>query len=601
MSKESARELYARIEPYIEQYARDFYRGDRDKGFRHWAFREVFLEDDVSDSEVLEKTLIDGPDDFGVDGVHIDDSEEQTTVHLCQSKHLTPGTTVPDTDLQAFLGVPAKLLTPQLIAICRNEETRALHDELIRLVPNGYGVHLIWVTTGTLSPRARKFAEQNASSQQTIRLGEADISFSLSFDVYDLRDLINLFQTHLEGEDVAEPNVQLHVSEGHFHEVPGDYPTLEMTIPVAEIIRVFGEHRYKIFRLNPRGPLANKTNGDIRDTLKNETSRRIFHLLNNGLSAICDSFTREGLTVKVRNFLIVNGCQTTVTLWNARHHLDGDPKVLVNLKLIECPEALHRTIARATNKQAPLRAEDFVSTDPIQIELQRQFDALAPPWFYEVKRGEWARMLRRQEWVRYRDADGSYRRLKSKDVAQAAAAYLGFPGEAKDKIRFFFEDRLASPFGDELSYKDVFCEGVNAVQLLLPAVLLRRISAAVERDKEDPALSERGIAEWLEYARFHLLWLTAEIIRISDGADSGSLPTAPRAGLLVSSADLWFDTTYRVVRQAVMASIRELRDRGAYAGPREFFRSPGYYHLIRDNLLAARDLSEVDPVARLPR
>lgn len=598
MSK--SKELYDRIAPYIEEFAREYYRGDRDKGFRHWAFKEVFLEDDLSDSQVMDKTRIDGPDDFGVDGVHIDDSEEQKVVNLFQCKHLQPGTTVGDEELQAFLGAPSKLLTPQLIAKARNEETRDLHDDLLRLIPAGYSVRLVWVTSGNFSPRTRQFVSANANAMQSVRLGEADVTFPVSFDAYDLRDLINLFESHLEGEDIAQPNVELEVDEGYLHEVLGDYRTLEMTIRASEIVKVFAQHRYKIFRLNPRGPLANKTNQDIRASLENETMRHIFHLLNNGLTAICDSYRRESTRVAVKNFLIVNGCQTTVTLWNARHHFENDSKVLVNLRLVECPEALHRAIARATNKQAPLRSEDFVSTDPVQIELQKQFQSLAPPWFYEVKRGEWARMVRRQEWTRYKEPDGTYRRLKSKDAAQAIVAYLGFPGEAKDKIRFFFDDKLTSQFGDELGYKDIFQPGINALQILLPATVLRRVNAAVESDKADPDLQKRGISEWLEYSRFHVLWLIGEMIRTAEGGATRRLPDTQRSSLLVETLPNWFDPVYRVARQAIAASIRELRDREAYAGPREFFRSPGYYQMMWDNLAAARDLSEVDPVEKLP-
>ena len=42
-----------------------------------------------------------------------------------------------------------------------------------------------------------------------------------------------------------------------------------MTVPVKQIIEVFARHNYKIFRLNPRGPLGNKVNAGIKNTLLN--------------------------------------------------------------------------------------------------------------------------------------------------------------------------------------------------------------------------------------------------------------------------------------------------------------------------------------------
>lgn len=607
MSRESAKQLYARLEDYIQQYAGDHYGGNPDEGFRHWAFREVFLEDDFSDTEIVEKTRIDGTDDFDIDGFHVEDAEEQKTIHLFQCKHLKPGTSVGDDELQKFLGAPERVVHRELIAECRNEETKALHDELVRLVPEGYGLNMVFVTSGTFSPQARTYAETRSSTTCDLMIGGRKYTCQLALAAYDLRSLVDLFTSHLEGVEAAEPRVELIVDPNRCHEIGGDYRTVEMTVPVGEIIAVFEQHRYKIFRLNPRGPLANKTNRDIRATLNDPVRSRIFHLLNNGLSVICDSYTYSGNRVRVHDFQVVNGCQTTVTLWDARHRVRDDPNVLVNVKLIECPSPMHQTIATATNTQARLKAEDFVSRDPVQIELQVQFRALRPSWFYEIKRGEWSRIYRRSEDRKpYRERDGTHRWFKNKDGAQAVVAYLGFPGEAKDKIRFFFSDKLSSVFGD-LSYRDVYGEGLRAVQVPWPTVLHRRIGKAVVGDLADLDLKTTGVAEWLEYGRFHILWIMGELIRSPGGRPEGTrrLHTPEESRALLSTADQWFDGLYRVARQALTASIREVRGRQSYKGPREFFRSSGNYQLILDNVPAALDFAKGagvgDPRDHLPK
>ncbi len=276
--------------------------------------------------------------------------------------------------------------------------------------------------------------------------------------------------------------------------------------------------------------------------------------------------------------------------------------MLVNLKLIEAPQHLHRLIAKSTNTQAPLRAEDFISTDPVQIELQRQFDTVRPPWFYQVKRGEWARMIGSADKDRYRQDPGGYRWLKSKDVAQATVAFLGFPGEAKDKIRFFFNGKLSSTFGD-LAYRDVYGEGVSAVQLLLPSVLYKKVSAEIDRDREDVDLRATGMTDWLEYARLHVLWLFGELIRSKYRLDRSLLQRDRTQSLLDTVGD-WFPALYGVARAALDSSARDARERQAYRGHREFFRSPAYYQLILEKLPAALQFARLgsgfDPMARLP-
>ena len=107
----------------------------------------------------------------------------------------------------------------------------------------------------------------------------------------------------------------------------------------------------------------------------------------------------------MQDFQIINGCQTTVTLWNVRAAVQDDPSVLVTVKLTECPEHFAERIASTTNTQAALRAEDFTSNEPVQIGIQREFSRMNPPWFYQVKRGEWQKcwvVLTEKE--RYRDA-----------------------------------------------------------------------------------------------------------------------------------------------------------------------------------------------------
>ncbi len=597
MAQQSVQQIYSRIEDYIDQYAREFYGGNRDQGFRHWAFSEIFLEHDLSNDEIMEKTAIDRADDFEIDGFHVEDSDEQKVIHLFQCKHLKPGTTIRANQLEPFYAAPSRLVDPKQIAMVKNEETKTLHDILIKSIPQEYFLHLVWVTSGTLSPQARQYVESKMTSLETLKIDDSEIQVRVDFEALDLRDLVELYQNHLEGENVSEPVVALKVDPERYHEVKGDYNTLECTIPAGQIIKAFDANRYKIFKLNPRGPLGNKTNREIYKSLTDPVFRRIFHLLNNGISAICDSYKWNGSLIEARNFQIINGCQTTLTLWKARPLIQNDPNVLVNLKLSECPQNLHKFIAKATNTQAPLRAEDFISTDTEQIELQKQFDALNPPWFYEIKRGEWTHMIK--DIIpkhRYVNPDGSYRRLKSMDVAQTVVGFLGYPGEAKDKIRFFLNNQL------DIKYQEVY-QYTSAIQLLLPSIIYREINSRVIGDKKNIEYQALGSTDWLDYARFHLLWLLGELIRTADGYHTSfTLPSKERCQGLISSMDKWFAPAYVSVFAALQSSVNEAVENKTYKGHREFFRSPANYSAIKSKLPTALNFARsagVDPIALL--
>ena len=602
--REQEQNRYDRILPFIEEAANQYYGGNLDKGFCHWAFMTIFTVGyDIQDTDVVEATAIDGPDDFEIDGWFIPDSDDDSVVNLFQSKHREPGKTMGANALAPFLNAPERLLNPDEVVHSRNEETKELHDQLKKMLKEDKlpcSINMVWVTSGRLSPQARRHAEANRVRTIPVNIDGNSKEVKVTFKCWDMRDLYQQYVTEQESDDsTTKCDVEFQLDPGSFHQtVAGPWRTVSMTIPVEQIIGVFMRHSYKIFRLNPRGPLGNKTNKNIEQTLLDETERHRFHLLNNGITAICMSWRLEpNNKLAVQDFQIINGCQTTVTLADARAVVRDDPNVLVTVKLTECPEHFAKSIANATNTQSRLKAEDFISTDPIQIKIQREFAAMNPPWFYELKRGEWSRMIGGQaEKTKYRGPSGEYQKLSSREVAQAVVAFAGFPGEAKDKIRYFLEKETLSTIAREgsFSYDRIYTELLSAGQLLLPAVIQRKVWSQVAKDKEQDA--------WLEYARFSIVWLIAEILREHYRLSNSFLFSAHRAETITLAIDHWFSPVYRVAVAAIRNARQAAESHGEYRGHREFFRAASSYRAMESNVTDALRMAMEfgDPVAGLP-
>lgn len=599
--RERLQEQYDHILPFIQEAADEYYNGNLDRGFRHWAFATIFaVGHDVQGNDIVQYTAIDGAGDFEIDGYYIPDSDDESVVHLFQSKHRLPGTTMGTGELAKFFNAPTRLLTPGEVASGYNEEVKSLHDQLVGLLeanPSGTSINLVWVTSGSLSPAARKHIEENNSRTVTVEANGNRVSITITVDCWDLTALYEHHENQQESDNVtAKCDYDFQLEERTYHETSlnAEYRTLYMTVPVRQIIEVFARHNFKIFRLNPRGPLGNKVNASIKRTLLDETERKRFHLLNNGLTAICESWRLDGDILSVRDFQIVNGCQTTVTLWDARAVLRNDPGVLITVSLTECPSHFSERISLSTNRQAPLRAEDFTSNDSVQIRLQREFAKINPPWFYEIKRGEWSKMLggaNAKEPYRDRDSKG-FRRLTSKEVAQAVLSFSGAPGEAKDKIRNFLGKYEVSTFGREgsVSYDRIYTPAVSAAQLLLPAVVQRKVWKQVSEDKNGE--------EWLEYARFHLVWLIGEILRTHYGLSENLFPSN-KALEIAAQVDNWFKLLYDVAAHTVRSAVQDSAVSGQY---REFFRAPRNYRTIESNLQSALRFASNfgNPTASLP-
>ena len=601
--RQQSQDQYDHVLPFVQEAADLYYGGTLERGFRHWAFATCFgVGYDIEGNDIVDYTAIDGSDDFEIDGYFIPESEDESVVHIFQSKFRQPGTSMGPKELAAFLKAPERILNVNEVAACKNEETKALHDRLVATLKASSekcSINLVWTTSGNLTPAARKHAEENRSRAFTTEVGGNPTEIAVTLDCLDLADLARQHDIQQESDDVlAKCDHTFTVALGTYHQTGtgADYRTLSMTVPVKQIIDVFARHNYKIFRLNPRGPLGNKVNAGIKKSLLDETERKRFHLLNNGITAICFSWSIDGDQLRVQDFQIINGCQTTVTLWNARAAIQNDPAVLVNIKLTECPEHFAARIASTTNTQTTLRAEDFTSNEPVQIKIQREFSNMNPKWFYQVKRGEWQKMLGGQnEKTAYRNSDGSFRQLNSKEVAQAVVSFAGYPGEAKDKIRNFLNKESVSSIAreSEFSYDGIYNDNVSAAQLMLPALIQRNVWRRVATDKTS--------IDWLDYARFHIVWLIGETLRGHYGQKDHLFPSA-RASTVGAQINDWFEPLYQVAVAAIRSSIEPVRTSEQYPGHREFFRTAANYRTMESNLLNAVQLASNfgNPTANLP-
>ena len=149
--RQQSQDQYDHILPFIEEAANDYYGANLDRGFRHWAFATIFaVGHDIGGNDIVDYTAIDGSDDFEIDGYFIPESDYDSVVHLFQSKHRQPRTTMGPAELAKFLQAPNRIFSFNEVAASRNEETKALHDRLMGMLAahsQGCSINLVWVTS----------------------------------------------------------------------------------------------------------------------------------------------------------------------------------------------------------------------------------------------------------------------------------------------------------------------------------------------------------------------------------------------------------------------------------------------------------------------
>jgi hypothetical protein len=114
---------------------------------------------------------------------------------------------------------------------------------------------------------------------------------------------------------------RIRIGDGkHFSSSGAFGNAIVVSMPGSELVRLYEKYGDILFDRNVRlflGDRKGSVNAGIASTLRDEQRRDKFWAFNNGITMLCDGFEIEdednGLLV-VRNFNIINGCQTTVSL-----------------------------------------------------------------------------------------------------------------------------------------------------------------------------------------------------------------------------------------------------------------------------------------------
>ena len=575
-----------RITNRIREPADRLFDGDPAKGLLYWAAElHLYQTANTPTEDDLLSNITDGKDDLELDAYYVDD--DALAVYLFQSKYRSSPGNLKMGDLASFLDVPNKLATPQMLAQVSNEKVLEFAPIFRRRLLDGYELHLVYLTTLRTTKPLQARADAWTEGLLTLPIGGEYIDIPHSVTLMDIDNLIRVIDSLNE---IREIELTLRIDpSGHHETKSGELRCLVATLRLEELAMKFDEYKYAIFRYNPRGPLGSvAVNKDIKQTLEDPNRRELFQLMNNGLSAVCTAFvvSNDDMSVNVRGFQVVNGCQTTYNVYDHWRRGGELGDATVTLKLIEDPSSnLRYLVSSSSNKQSQMKDWDFLFDEAEQSRLQDEFKALDPPLFYELRRGE----------HKYISGGGISEKTTVKDIAQTMWAFVGRPGEAKDRLREI--PRSKSIMSG--AYRDVFSPGIEAERLRLPWLIYGRVQQ--EWKKYSDATGNQG--DEREHGRLHILWLVGRsVLGSQDVSRYEELPLG-KVKWLAETLDDWFEDHHRIAVDAITYVVDVKRGVALEAGQtlslRQLFRSAGHYDsftqrhdkLIRDELALGNGLA----------
>ncbi len=381
-----------------------------DKAFLFW-FATQILE--IQDELVLEGISVEGANDKGIDLFHVDNEEGR--VVIAQGKYSRALAYAAKESDVANLGSSLDWLSsPEALERESKPELAQAARDYIDAQKEGYGVELIYLYAGKKSANVDKKINVYNQNRENITAGR-------SFRHYHAGLLKDLWEEmHGEHRRISEDHIAIIGSSLSTNGNFGDATVL--TVPGSEIVRLYRQYEDRLFDRNVRlflGVRKGSVNAGLAATIRDPKERANFWAYNNGITILCDNFEPEGNKVCLKNFSIVNGCQTTVSL--AENGGDA-PDVSVLVRCIAVPAGIVDEVIRYTNSQNPIRTWDIASQDKTQRRLKKEFEALKKPYIYLTRRGS----RPSGSLQKYRE-EGKLRQIRIDIVGQFMAAFRGNP------------------------------------------------------------------------------------------------------------------------------------------------------------------------------
>lgn len=358
-------------------------RQNRGKTFEDFAISELLKNYDLTHDQIVDG-LVDGGDDGGIDGLYffvngnyiadksttLPKTNAHLEIYVITCKHhdtyeLNPLESV-DSSLSELFDMTIK--TDSLNSKYKSDilTKRELLIHLYRklspaLIKNN--IYIRYISRGSSETVAdnikRKGTKIEATCNKLFSITTAEMKFIGS------KELLVLYRAKRNG------TVQLKIKKGF--QSGKDFAVLVQLTDYYNFI-TDNEHKLKryFFEENVRDYLGNnRTNTDIMNTL--ETLEEIdFWNLNNGITLLTSSATLYDDIIEAENIQIVNGLQTTNTIFN--YFSNGgtdDAKRSVLVKIVVSTEAeVRKKIIQATNNQSVIPLYSLHATDKIQKDIE---------------------------------------------------------------------------------------------------------------------------------------------------------------------------------------------------------------------------------------
>ena len=328
--------------------------------------------------DYYDQIVTDGANDGGIDFLFYDDEEEKVIV--CQAK-LTDNLSCEEINAEFNkMHSTVENFKRSNTGAYNNSLKQALQDAIDRLPEDNSGnVEYRLFTIANLDTDTIKRKIENLSPKYPLVCAIID-------SIIDIEQQIQKVNGSLS--TVEEAKINIDTPRNYLTYESSDSRGIMCNVSSRSIIQLYNKfYSAGLFDLNIRRYIRNTlVDNGIKKTLN--SNRENFWFLNNGIIIACEDYQIDGNKVRLFNFSIVNGGQTTHLI--ATHKGGSTQEFFLPCKIVAAKNEKHASrfftdIAEATNSQKPIYPRDLKSNAPEMVRLAKWLHEESI--YLEIKRG----------------------------------------------------------------------------------------------------------------------------------------------------------------------------------------------------------------------